>query len=160
MKLSQYFTLEELTRSATAVAQGLDNTPSEAVIVELTELAIRVDPLREGYGQPLNPTNGYRAPAVNKAVGGATNSSHMEGKAMDIADDAARSFARWCLLHLALLEQQGLWMEDPQWTSVVDRHGNRQNWVHLQTREVGVRVFIPSRATATAAKLLEQGGTA
>lgn len=151
MNLSKYFTLEEFTRSATADARHLDNTPSPEAVEKLTVLALRVDVLRSRYGMALSATNGYRSPAVNAAVGGAANSAHMFGQAVDIADGPHRDFARWCLLNLHLLEELGLWMEDPQWTP---------GWVHLQTREVaGARVFRPSMAPPTAAKLIEQGGT-
>ena len=43
-----YFTLDELTRSQTARLLGLDNTPCEAHLRNLGELAERLlDPLRE-----------------------------------------------------------------------------------------------------------------
>jgi zinc D-Ala-D-Ala carboxypeptidase len=152
MRLSRYFTLEELTRSSTALGLGLDNTPTPAAVDELATLAARVDAVRERFGIPLFPTNGYRAPAVNKAVGGAANSAHMSGQAMDIADGPKRALARFCLSNLALLEEQGLWMEDPQWTP---------GWVHLQTREVpGARVFRPNMNPPLTPKLKEQGGAA
>jgi len=151
-QLSKYFTLEELTRSATADARRLDNTPSQAALSELALLATQVDELREAYGKPLVPTNGYRSPAVNAAVGGASNSAHMSGQAVDISDPMpARSFARFCLKHLDLLEECGLWMEDPQWTP---------GWVHLQIRPLTVRVFVPNRSAPLAPKLVEQGGSA
>ena len=43
-----------------------------------------LDPLREWYGKPIVVNSGYRCPALNKAVGGATPSQHMSGQAADI----------------------------------------------------------------------------
>lgn len=43
-----------------------------------------LDPLREWYGKPIVVNSGYRCPALNKAVGGATTSQHMSGQAADI----------------------------------------------------------------------------
>ena len=54
--------------------------------------AVRVDPelvrklqqLRDRIGKPIAITSGYRCPAHNRAVGGATQSQHLTGKAADI----------------------------------------------------------------------------
>ena len=40
MNLSNSFTLEELTHSEIALRKGIDNTPTEEQIVNLTELAM------------------------------------------------------------------------------------------------------------------------
>lgn len=49
---------------------------------ELEEL---LDKIRAGYGSPIKVTSGARCPAHNKAVKGAPNSLHMQGKAVDLA---------------------------------------------------------------------------
>ncbi len=80
-----YFTLEELTRSDTAIAQKLDNTPDEQAIKNLNTLVDNVlDPLRKLYGKPIIVTSGYRSPEVNKAVKGSKTSQHVLGEAADI----------------------------------------------------------------------------
>lgn len=40
--------------------------------------------LRDHIGQPVIVTSGYRCPVYNQAVGGASDSLHLEGKAADI----------------------------------------------------------------------------
>jgi hypothetical protein len=73
----KYFTLYELTKSATASRCGIDNTPTEAIIKNLHELVVNVlDPLRLAWGQPIIVGSGYRCPKLNKLVGGAKNSQH------------------------------------------------------------------------------------
>ena len=85
MSFSKYFTLEELSASATARAAGIDNTPPPVAVCNLQKLCIRtLDPLRKAIGMPLNVTSGYRSEALNKAVRGVPNSQHIEGKAADI----------------------------------------------------------------------------
>lgn len=80
-----YFTIAELSKSATAKANGLDNTPSEAVKKKLQALIDNVlDPAREAYGAPVYVHTGYRSPEVNKLVGGVSNSQHILGEAADI----------------------------------------------------------------------------
>ena len=81
----KYFTIRELTHSATATAEKIDNTPSQAVVDKLTALVENVlDPLREAYQQPIIVSSGYRCKALNKAVGGAASSQHCLGMAADI----------------------------------------------------------------------------
>lgn len=81
----KYFTLKELTRSATAEAKGIDNTPTPEVEKNLTLLVENVlDPLREIYGKPITVNSGYRCPELNKAVGGSKTSDHVKGFAADI----------------------------------------------------------------------------
>lgn len=85
MKLSEHFSLAEFTRSATATARGIDNTPSSAVIENLRNLCEKVlEPLRQWYGKPITISSGYRCPELNKVVGGAKNSQHMTGEAADL----------------------------------------------------------------------------
>lgn len=77
--------MRELTRSATAEARGIDNTPTTEAAVRLTTLVTHVlDPLREIYGRPITVNSGYRCPQLNAAVGGAKTSQHMRGEAADI----------------------------------------------------------------------------
>lgn len=81
----KYFTIEEMTKSSTATANGIDNTPSEEGVLKLQKLIEAVlDPLREWYGKPIKVNSGYRCEALNKAIGGAKSSQHMLGEAADI----------------------------------------------------------------------------
>lgn len=85
MKLSENFTLDELTRSSTADRLGLDNTPSEEVTANLKRLAnLILQPLRDHLGRPITINSAYRSPRVNASVGGSPRSQHMLGEAADI----------------------------------------------------------------------------
>jgi uncharacterized protein YcbK (DUF882 family) len=81
----KYFTIRELTKSATAERKGINNDPSIQVVKNLTALIEKVlDPLREAYGKPIIVTSGYRCERLNRAVGGAASSQHVKGEAADI----------------------------------------------------------------------------
>jgi hypothetical protein len=81
----KYFTIKELCASGTAKARGLDNTPGQQEVANLTNLVdYLLDPLREMYGKPIRVTSGYRSPKVNSAVGGSATSEHRYGMAADI----------------------------------------------------------------------------
>lgn len=81
----KHFTLDELTHSQAAARKGLSNDPDAAACEHLQALVDNVlDPLREALGRPIVISSGYRSPAVNKAVGGASSSQHVLGQAADI----------------------------------------------------------------------------
>lgn len=82
----KYFTIEEMTKSSTATAKGIDNTPSQEILAKLQKLIEAIlDPLREWYGKPIRVNSGYRCEALNEAIGSkANNSQHLYGEAADI----------------------------------------------------------------------------
>lgn len=83
-KLSPHFTLEELVFSQTAARKGIDNTPSPAVLANLKRVAETLEAVRSLLGDvPIRISSGYRSPALNKAIGGAKTSKHMDGLAVD-----------------------------------------------------------------------------
>ena len=87
LRLSEHFVLAEFERSATATANGIDNTPNEEQIANLKALCENVlEPLRQHFNVPIIIGSGYRCPQVNNHpdVRGATNSQHMTGEAADI----------------------------------------------------------------------------
>ena len=80
-RAGEFFTWEELTTTST----GLANVPDAMARNNLRYLCSEVlDPLRRHLGRPIRVTSGYRAPAVNRAVGGSATSAHVRGEAADI----------------------------------------------------------------------------
>ena len=84
MKLSKNFTLQELTRSNTALRLGIDNTPSKEGIMKLTILATSVLQLLRDRIGALRITSGYRSSELNTAIGGSNKSQHTKCEAVDI----------------------------------------------------------------------------
>lgn len=83
--MGKYFTIQELCHSRTAIKQGIDNTPPPSAKVNLIALITNcLDPIRALWGGPVIVNSGFRTPMLNKAVGGAVNSQHMQGEAADI----------------------------------------------------------------------------
>lgn len=97
----KHFTLSEFTRSDTAEKYGIENNPSDAQIQNIECLCgLILDPLREIIGHPIYITSGYRAPRLNRLVGGSATSSHLHGLAADFRvgnKDYLLDWA-WCLL--------------------------------------------------------------
>lgn len=93
MKLSNDFTLEELTKTDT----GLPNVPDEERKAFLLLLAIFIlQPIRDRFGK-YKVNSGYRGPRVNKEVGGSSTSQHLEGQAADGYPEEANIYEvyRW-----------------------------------------------------------------
>ena len=80
-----YFTISELTASATALREGIDNRPSKCAFHLLHVLVDQLlDPIREAWGEPIVVSSGYRCKELNALVGGVKNSHHLLGCAADI----------------------------------------------------------------------------
>jgi zinc D-Ala-D-Ala carboxypeptidase len=82
-QLTEHFELEEFTASDTADGCGIDNTPPQAVIDELTKTATLLEAVRTLLGQPVFITSGYRCEALNTEIGGVEDSQHLTGQAAD-----------------------------------------------------------------------------
>ena len=83
MKLSPNFSLREMTRSSTAIRNGIKNHPNEDQLVALTALCQKVlQPLRDHFG-PISISSGLRVPQLNQLIGGSSNSDHCLGRAAD-----------------------------------------------------------------------------
>lgn len=130
MQLSPHFKLVEFTRSATAQARHIDNTPNEEQIKNLKLLCDNVlEPLREQFG-PIIIGSGFRCLALNTAVGGVKNSQHKTGEACDI--------------HLPSIEVGKKYFEFLKTLPVFDqliweRDNPRSNhyWIHVSIKRSG-----------------------
>lgn len=86
MKISEHFTLEELSFSETASRCGLENIPDAVATANLERIAAFMEKIRTLLGnRPIVVHSGYRSPQVNKAVGGVITSAHCRGLACDFA---------------------------------------------------------------------------
>jgi hypothetical protein len=84
MRLSKNFTLDELTRSNTALRLGIDNTPSKEHILKLRLLTTQfLQPLRDRIGA-LRVTSGWRSEALCEAIGSNKFSQHTKAEAIDL----------------------------------------------------------------------------
>ena len=92
MKLSQHFTLGELTKTSYHTLDG--NIPSRVAIENLRRICEEwLEDLRysynrlygdEGHEIPIIINSGYRSEEVNMKCGGAKGSNHLTGCAVDI----------------------------------------------------------------------------
>ena len=120
MKLSEHFSLDELTHSDVAIRLGIDNTPGQLARDNLVLLARGLESVRAALGGvPILISSGFRCEALNRAIGGSATSAHMQGLAADftapafgtpreIAEHLAGLAASLCFDQL--IEEGGRWV--------------------------------------------------
>jgi len=83
MILSRNFSLQELTKSDTAIRKGIDNNPNADQIEKLKRLCENVlQPVRDQFGR-VKVTSGFRTPELCLAIGSSVNSQHAKAEAAD-----------------------------------------------------------------------------
>ena len=84
MKLTENFSLKELTSSQTAERKGIDNTPSTEHQENLKSLCESIlQPIRDHFGRVVSVSSGYRSVDLCVAIGSSTGSQHAKGEAAD-----------------------------------------------------------------------------
>lgn len=130
-----YFTIAELCASSAAKQYGIDNTPTPEVKQRLQMLIDNVlNPARRKLGKAIHVTSGYRCPALNKKVGGVSNSQHLTGMAADLvagsgsAQDMNRLFE--ILISLGNYDQ------------LIWEHPKNSKWIHVSFNPAGNRLQV------------------
>ena len=114
-----HFTINELTRSATARRLGIDNTPPQWAIINLSRLIDTVlDPARELLGAPIYINSGYRCEKLNKAVGGVPRSYHLAGRAADLTTGTIEGNRRLYQILKTLPHTELIWERGGTWIHV------------------------------------------
>ncbi|MGA0023933.1 MAG: D-Ala-D-Ala carboxypeptidase family metallohydrolase [Burkholderiales bacterium] len=96
----------------------------------------RVNRLLKRAGLSAAVSSGWRPAVINATIpGAAMGSKHISCLAIDL-EDRSGALDAWCMAHLDVLEEIGLWLEHPDATP---------GWCHLQTQppRSGSRVFSP-----------------
>jgi uncharacterized protein YcbK (DUF882 family) len=145
MKLSEHFVLGELTKTKYKTADG--NIPSRVVIENLKRICENwLEDLRYSYNtlyclepgedyessknvEPVIINSGYRSPAVNKLAGGAANSNHLTGCAVDIRCAGKEQMIRYASILLDIAD--GTKQEFDE--LLLEQHGN-VCWLHFAVR--------------------------
>ena len=84
MKLTENFSLNELTKSQTAERKGIDNTPSTEHQENLKSLCTAIlQPVRDYFSRVVSVSSGYRSPELCVAIGSKITSQHASGCAAD-----------------------------------------------------------------------------
>jgi hypothetical protein len=117
-KISKYFTVGEATNrdSRRIPAAGSD------VAKNILAMAIELDKIRDAWGKPIGVTSWYRPVAINRAVGGASRSQHINGRGVDIYPIGGDTYAFQD------------WLDD-RWFGALG-YGARRNFCHVDNRNL------------------------
>ena len=82
--MSDHFTIKELTYSDTAIRLGIDNSPTDQVLINLQNVVqFILEPVRQYFDKPVKITSGYRSEKLCIAIGSKPTSQHTLGQAVD-----------------------------------------------------------------------------
>ena len=147
-KLSEHFSLDELIASSTAKAKGISNIPTAQHKSNLKYLCVSVlEPLRtllnakytvyqgkKVKSVSMKITSGYRSPALNKAVGGSSTSSHVQGLAVDFGvvinfTDGTKA----SIPYTETYENIKAWVKGGKLTldQLIQERSSNSTWVHI-----------------------------
>lgn len=118
MKLSEHFTLAEMTVTNT----GIKNIPFGVELDNLKRLCLTLEFIRSKAGVPVTVSSGYRCPEINKKVGGSATSAHVKGLAADINAKGMTSRQLANLIKDSGIEFDQLILEYPK---------SPGSWVHI-----------------------------
>lgn len=123
MKLTEHFTLEELTHSDYAIAHDISNDANEYVQQNLIMLCVLIlEPLRAAINAPIIVNSGFRNKQVNAGVGGVPTSHHLLGLAADIQFSSQAQLQ----LMLAVLKQ------NKHLDLALVERSKSSKWLHIQ----------------------------
>ena len=144
IRLSQHFTLGEMTRTGT----GIPNIPSRVIIENLRNICENwLEEMRYDYNtlyclkpgedyetsknvEPIIITSGYRSPDVNRAVGGAYSSNHLTGCAVDIRCVGVEQAIRYAAILLDAADDRQEEFDE----LLIERNRKGSYWVHFAVR--------------------------
>lgn len=128
--MSANFTIEELCRSATADAHGIDNTPDEDQLSNMEKFLIPgAEEVRALLGnRPILISSGLRVSALNAVIPGSSDTSaHTKGYAMDFTCPSYGSPWQIC----QAIAQSDIDFDQLIYESVKNRYGDVVIWVHI-----------------------------
>ena len=170
-KLTEHFTLKEMTASASH--PEIYNVPPLEKVDNIKHVCEWLEDLRDEYNRryggtearghencssagsnpapphprtsalPITINSGYRSPLLNRAVGGATRSNHLDGCAADIhcpgkeANQRATMALRYAMLLIEIAEARKERFDE----LILERKGTNW-WVHFAVRPDRNRMWI------------------
>jgi putative chitinase len=151
-KLTEHFNLEEMIVSPTAKKLGLSNVPTAEHIENMRYCCEKIlEPVRAHFGKAVTINSSYRAPLVNKAVGGSKTSQHVNGQAIDFEIQGIdnKTVADWVADNLdfdqVILEFYAAGDKNSGWVhaSIKKEGGNRKQRLIAKKSKAGGTQYVP-----------------
>lgn len=133
MKISKHLSLAEVIRSEAAKRKGISNMPTKQHLSNFVALAENVfEKVREHFDVPIYISSGYRSAELNYIIGGAVNSQHSMGEAIDIDMDGSDSGVTNADIFNYIKDN----LEYDQLIAEFPKNGN-PSWVHVSYKSKG-----------------------
>ena len=139
-KLSPHFTLGEMTKSSSH--PEVYNIPSHEAIANLANLTKWLEVLRKRYNakygvgeEPIRINSGYRSPQLNRKIGGAANSNHLTGCAVDIRTSGMEQ----AICYAAILINYAKESQQEFDELLIERNRYGAIWLHFAVRPANNR---------------------
>ena len=153
IKLSEHYTLGELTKTST----GMMNIPSRVSIENMKRVCGWLEALRARYNlryvspssdhpahpgtppnlggekdteEPIIISSGYRSPEVNRKVGGSATSNHLTGCAGDIRVYGIEQAMRYAVILMDYADETRQDYDE----LLIERNKGGRYWVHFAVR--------------------------
>lgn len=123
-----YFTMAQLIYSDTAKKERINNAATGHDLENLVRTQAAANSFREFYGKPINVNSGYRSPALNAAIGGATKSAHSQGNAVDLRPKDYSDYENFKTACVTW----GKYNDFYQFIDEYDSKGSGLHWIHFQ----------------------------
>ena len=134
-KLSEHFTLGELTKSGSH--PEVYNIPSHEAIANMKRVCEWLEVLRERYNakygvgeEPIRINSGYRSPQLNKAIHGVAGSNHLTGCAVDIRVLGMEQLIRYATILLDYADESKQEFDE----LLIERNNHGAIWLHFAVR--------------------------
>ena len=127
-KLSEHFTLGEFTKSGSH--PEVYNIPSHEAIANLKRVCEWLEILRKAHGGPIIINSGYRSPQLNRKIGGAANSNHLTGCAVDIRVENMEQLIRYAAILLDISNDTKQDFDE----LLIEKNRHGAIWLHFAVR--------------------------
>lgn len=153
MKIGNYTTLEKVCKSETAIRHGIENQPDAHQLHAIKLLAENIyDPLCAHFQRSIPFTSWFRSPVLNSIIGGARNSQHAKGEAVDLDMDGSGSpitnSSLFYYIYHNLPFDQLIWefgtAQNPAWVHVsFSQFQQRKQVLKIMNKAGGYQTFEP-----------------
>ena len=142
MQLTEHFTLDEFTRSTIGERAKINNFVPAPLMPNIKLTASKLECVRKVLGFPIIITSGYRCPALNTRVGGASTSAHTKGLAVDFHSSYGTPKEICQRLIDAGVQFDKLIQEHNQWVHIGFSPSNNRQIVLTAIKQGGKTVYV------------------
>lgn len=130
--ISEHISYAEGFKSQTAIRYGIDNTPPPEILEKMMVLASMIfEPVRDHFNKPIGIASFYRCQKLNTVIGGAENSQHMTGEAIDIDADIFSNG----ITNLQIFEFIRTRLDFDQLIAEIQKDDGNFEWIHVSYRD-------------------------